>query len=192
MKNPNDYNLIILVNEEIDDTLTLKINESVESIPDTLTKRYPPMGPQASILLIGLSYCAVKIGEGFLTKIGEMAAEKALGDLMGTIKEAQKEPYIVTAGGIIKGATNGYSLHHSMMYDLNNGSNLKCIFKADWNMGQFNKAVIIFQKELRKHKKGLNNQISEIVQTKLPVSGLLLITIDLDNNSLVHVDIFNT
>lgn len=192
MINPNDYNLIILLNEEIDDTVTLKINESVVTIPDTLIKHYPPMGPQASVLLIGLSYCAVKIGEGFFTKIGEMAAEKTLGDLMGTIKEAQQEPFIVTAGGVIKGEANGYSLHHSMMYDLNNGSILKCIFKADWNMEQFNKAVIIFNRELRKYKKGLNNQILDIVQTKLPMSGFLFITADLDNNSLVHVDILNT
>lgn len=187
MINPNDYNLIICVNEQIDNNVAQKIDKSIDSIPDTLLIRVPPMGPQASILLLGISFVAVKICEGFFTKIGEMAAEKALGDLMGTIKEAQQEPYIMTAGGILKGDTGGYSLHHSIIYELDDGSTLKLLFKTDWNMGQFNKAIIIYNKEIRKYIKNENNQISKIIDINLPYSGFQLITVDLENETLIHV-----
>lgn len=189
MINPNDYNLIVCVNDQIDDSVAQKINKSVESIPEALIVRTHSSGAEASFLLLGISYCAVKICEGFLSKIGEMVAEKTLGDLMGTIKEGQKEPFIITAGGIIKGETYGFSLHHSIIFELNDGSTLKCLFKADWNMSEFNKAVIIFNRELRKYKKNEKNQISNIQKTHLPYAGFQLITVDLENETIIHVKI---
>ncbi|MFH7764586.1 hypothetical protein [Acinetobacter sp. BSP-28] len=190
MINPENYNLIICVNEQIDEDITKKIEKSIESVPNTLIVPIPPAGPQASILLAGITYIAVKICDGFFTKIGEMIAEKAFSDLMRSIKEGQQEPYIITAGGIMKGTTNGYSLHHSIIYALSNGSTLKFIFKADWDMSQFNKAVIIYNREMRKYVKNQNNQISNIIETKLPFSGFHIITADLDSDSIIHVDIF--
>ncbi|MFN4367297.1 MAG: hypothetical protein ACK4GA_06760 [Acinetobacter sp.] len=190
MINPENYNLIICVNEQVDEQIIRNIDKSVELVPDTLIVSSPHTGPQASVLLLGISIIAVKICEGFFTKIGEMIAEKAFSDLMGTIKENQQEPYIITAGGIIKGTTNGYSLHHSIVYALNDRLNLKFIFKADWDMSQFNKAVIIYNREMRKYIKNQNNQISNIIETKLPLSGLHVITADLESDSIIHVDIF--
>lgn len=190
MTNPDNYNLIICVNEQIDEEITKKIKKSVESVPDTLITSTPHTGPQASILLAGITFVVVKVCEGFFTKIGEMFAEKALSDLMGTIKEDQQEPYIMTSGGIAKGTTNGYSLYHSMTYALSDRLDLKFIFKADWDMSQFNKAVIIYNREMRKYIKNQNNQISNIIETKLPFSGLHIITADLDSDSIIHVDIF--
>lgn len=189
MKNPNDYNLIVFVNEQIDDSVAQEIEKSVEQTPDTLIVPVPSQGPQASLLLIGITAIAVKIGEGFLSKIGEIAAEKALGGLMGAIKEAQEEPVIITAGGIIKGETNGFSLHHSMVFNLSNGATLKCLFKANWTMSEFNKAVIIYNRELRKYRKNEQNQISNIQETHLPYAGFLPITVDLENETIIHVSI---
>lgn len=76
MINPNNYNLIVCVNDQIDDSVAQKINKSVESIPEALIVRTHSSGAEASFLLLGISYCAVKICEGFLSKIGEMVAEK--------------------------------------------------------------------------------------------------------------------
>lgn len=190
MINPEKYNLIICVNEQVDEEIIRKIDKSIESVPNTLMLPASSAGPQASVLLLGITFIAVKVCEGFFTKIGEMIAEKAFSDLMETIKESQQEPYIITAGGIAKGTTNGYSLHHSIVYALSDRLNLKFIFKADWDMSQFNKAVIIYNREMRKYIKNQNNQISKIIETKLPLSGLHVITADLESDSIIHVDIF--
>lgn len=120
MLNINDSNLMILICENAGEGLQNKIAQDTKNVEGVSVIKYPPLGPQASILLMGISFVAYKLTEGFISKVGEVIAEETIVKLIRSAKEEQIEPTIITNGNIAKGYTNGFSLHHSIIYEFNN------------------------------------------------------------------------
>lgn len=187
----DDSNLIILLNENASKDFQNKIKQDTGNVDAISVINYPPLGPQASVLLLGVSFVAYKLSEGFISKVGEAIAEETIVKLIKTAKEEQVEPTIITGGNIVKGNTNGFSLHHSIIYELKNKTLVKFIFKSDWSQAEATKATILFNRERRKLKESEPNQITNIIETKIPYNNMYLLTADLDTNTLIPVDIFN-
>lgn len=179
--------LFIAIEDQGSSALYEKLLNKTQTEPNIYIETTPAKGPQASILLLTLSAIVVAFTKGFFSKLGEASAEKLI-EIFKDIKESQVEPTLISNTSAKK-LDGEYSLHHAFYRQSHNGKTIKFVFKKGWNMEQFNSACRIMMNELRLYENNKPNQIKPLIEVNRPISGLYLLSINLDDNSIFKVDI---
>ncbi|EHU2500549.1 hypothetical protein ABTC33_16060 [Acinetobacter baumannii] len=179
--------LVIIVENHEQNALLKELKGKSKDQQNIQIIAIPERGPQASLILVATSLVIVAFTEGFFSKLGEMAAEKVI-EIFKSIKSSQKEPILIS-NSPLKTDDKGFSLHHAFYRDAHDGKKIKFLFKKDWSMEEFNSACILMMKELRLYEKNEPNQIEPLLQSIKPVTGIYLLSIQLEDETIYSVDI---
>ena len=120
---------------------------------------------------------------GFFNSLNNELKNKIIDSLM-LIKANQLEPILFQSSNIVD--DKGFSLHHTLMYELNNLNAIKFLFNKDWNIHEFNNACQIIMRELTAFEMNLSNQISNLLNNNL-ICNLLICSVDVNFDTIYTI-----
>lgn len=164
--------LNVAFEESIDSEAIDQLKQSLEHLgQDVAFQETPEKGPQASILLLGISSVAILFGGAFVKKLGDKAAE----DAYSHIKNALSKLYLkyfgedpeykvrVLTTSENKAPDTKYSLILALYCVGKDNQRAKFLYETSWSKEQFEMATDIYIRAMTEFVTNNQSEVRELI-----------------------------
>ncbi len=195
-----DQDLLNIVIEETIDLDAVKHLEEELSFfgSDVSIQKVPPAGPQASILLLGVSSLAAIFGAAFLKKLGEKTAEDVYPRIKKALTKVHEKYFGVNPEYKLTIITSGknkvletkYSLLLGLYCASKDNLQAKFIYESDWSIKQFDQATGFYIDAMVEFVSNDSNKVRQLIIESGSNMQPHLIVWDFEKAELIKVNPF--
>lgn len=194
----NDQILNIAFEQHVDQEAVTQLQQTLAVLGNEVEfHEVPDKGPQASLLLLGMSSVALIFGGAFAKKLGERAAE----DSWPLIKKGLSKIYqkyfgenpehkvVIFTSSEEKAPDSKYSLILSLYCVGKNGQRVKFLYESKWTQVQFDKATEVYLSSISEFVALGSGEVQALIDKSPSKQSLALVAWDDQNQRLISVNV---